>query len=323
MATSKALLALLLVSVLAIAVSCGDGHSPQGPADHTWQYFSYNVLRDYQYLDNTYFDLGLRDSASEYDLMPGDSITELELYISVGDGDMAYATATINCHLVVDPITPWYSKYKSENVTGTFMPCALHPLYKDFYFHPTKHYVIMPQPITGHSMGAYIKFKRWNGRAYDKEYKIGEKPQSWEAEPRKSYTLKLIANANPQPSFVTWNYVWRNVYSLGIIKYPGSLGVTIYKGDPTTDLDTELTGQEGFSFLHLLGIDKNNDGQVDVFDPEIVDSARGHLKFPRLHPFASTLLEDKVNSLYNSASWADRRSDSKYYLLVGKLTDSQ
>jgi hypothetical protein len=283
------------------------------------------VLRDYQYLDLTYFDLARRDTVSEGDLVPGDSITELELYFSVSDNaNSEYANDKKKCHLFADPFDTLNSRYSSENVSGVFVPFSKNPSYRDYYYHPLDHYVIMPQPMTYVSIGAYIKYRRKVGNTYGTtDYEIGSRPDTVTSSSNAAYVLKLVANASPQPSFVTWNYVWRNVYSLGgRIENPDELELQVYRGDATSTSDrdvSDLNNQSGTNFINLLRIDNDNNGQVDGRDEQIVDRARGHLRFPTSRkPFSDPVLSERADDIYGVAS--GRQNATKYYLLIKSST---
>jgi hypothetical protein len=268
----------------------------------------------------TYFDLARLDTIfSTDDLSPGDSITELDLYFSVNDNSgNSYDSYKHLCHLWVDPFDTTNSRYANENVQGTFVSFTKSTNYGTFYFHPTEHYIIMSQPVTNLSIGAYIKYRRV--RSSDTTYnEIGSRPDT------STYTLKLIACANPQPAFVTWNYVWRNVYSLGgAIDDPDNLEVKIYKGFATNTTDRDASdpdNQKGTSFIKLLGLDSDGNGQIDGRNDQIVDLNRGHLRFPRSRePFADSILDVPVDTLYHTNSPTARGNASKYYLLASSTT---
>ena len=315
MATSRALFTLLFVSVAVFAISCSDHGTCPPPVDH--RAYASRIIRDYQYLDMTYFDLVRRDTVSENDLHPADSITELDLYFSVNDNDVNYTNDKHPCRLFVDPFDTSNSRYNNENVQGTFVSFTKNSSYGNFYFHPTEHYVIMSQPVTNLSIGAYIKYRRWTNTdhtTFDIK-KIGSRPDT------STYTLKLIAEANPDTANVTWNYVWRNVYSLGgRIDDPDNLEVRIYIGDAinTTErnpLDSD--NQQGKYFISLLGLDNDGDSRIDSRNEQIVDLTRGHVRFPRSRePFADPELDVRVDTIYHTSSTTDRVNASRYYLLV-------
>jgi len=299
------------------AIASQEKSSNQGASFKAGTESQTRVIRDNQFLDMTYFDLGRRDTVSENDLLPGDSISELDLYFSVSDYDGNYTNDKHPCHLFVDPFDTL--RYDNENVKGTFVSFTKNSSYGNFYFHPTEHYVIMSQPVTNLSIGAYIKFRRklTDTTYVDKE--IGSRPDN------STYTLKLIANANPQPTYVTWNYVWRNVYSLGgRIDDPDNLEVKIYKGAATNTTDRDVSdpdNQKGTSFIKLLGLDSDNNGQIDSRNEQIIDLTRGHLRFPRSRePFAESILDVRADTLYHTNSPQVRGNATKYYLLVNSTS---
>ncbi len=300
------------------AIASQEKSSNQGASFKAGTESQTRIIRDNQFLDMTYFDLARRDTVSKNDLHPGDSITELDLYFSVNDGDVNYTNDKHTCNLFVDPFDTTNSRYFNENVEGTFVSFTKSSSYGNFYFHPTEHYVIMSQPVTNLSIGAYIKYRRWTNTdhtTYD-DIEIGSRPDN------STYTLKLIANGNPQPTYVTWNYVWRNVYSLGgRIDDPDNLEVKIYKGSATNTTDRDASdqdNQQGTSYIRLLGLDNDNNGRIDSRNEQIVDLTRGHVRIPRREPFAdNTVLSDTVSMLYHTPSTSsDRTKGSKYYLLV-------
>jgi hypothetical protein len=308
------------------AIASQEKSSNQGASFKAGAESQTRVIRDNQFLDMTYFDLVRRDTVAEMDLHPGDSITELELYFSVNDQDINYASIKDSCRLLVDPFDAENPRYADENFTGKFVSFSKSSNYGSFTFHPTQHYVIMSQPVTNVSLGAYIKYRRWSDANHTSyvDTEIGSRPAG------SMYTLKLIAEANPLPTNVTWNYVWRNVYSLGgRIEDPDNLEVKIFKGSATNTTDRDISDQENQgpkSYINLLGLDSDGDGgrgngQIDSRDAQIVDLYRGHVRFPKREPFAdSSVLSDPVRTLYRTQSGIDRGNGSKYYLLVKSST---
>lgn len=303
------------------AIASQEKSSNQGASFKAGTESQTRVIRENQFLDMTYFDLARLDTVSENDLHQGDSITELELYYSVTATNTGGPCDNFKhlCNVWVDPFDITNTRYSSENVQGTFVSFNNCTNYGTFYFHPTEHYVIMSQPVTNLSIGAYIRYRRVLGT--DTTYnEIGSRPDT------STYTLKLIANANPQPTFVTWNYVWRNVYSLGgAIEDPDNLEVKIYKGAATsiTDRDvSDLDHQNGTPYIKLLGLDSDGNGQIDSRNGQIVDLTRGHLRFPRSRkPFADPILDVRVDSLYLTKSTTTAwKNATKYYLVVNSTS---
>ncbi len=108
------------------------------------------------------------------------------------------------------------------------------------------------------------------------------------------YRMKLLKGSQNKPHPHVFDYVLRNIYSLG--------GANI---DPTTfelriERDTnELTpwlDENGLDYIRIFGLDRDNpqrtgtpDGAADIEDPLIFDLTKGLLKFPLdfLEPFAA------------------------------------
>ncbi len=301
------------------AIASQEKSSNQGASFKAGSESQTHVIRDYQFLDMTYFDLTRRDSVSEGDLQPGDSITNLELYFSVNaTANIPGYTDAKQCSLYVDPFRK--SEFTNENVVGNFLPYMHDPPYQgggNFVYNPKEHYVVMDRPVTSDlTIGAYITFRR-AGENSDRS--IGAKPDN------DTLVMKLIAHSNPQPNYQTWQLVWRNVYSLGgKIDDLDNLEVKIYKGDATNVEDrdpSELDSQDGKYFINLLGLDDNADNQIDTRNPQIIDPARGHLIFPKSRtPFADPVLKVRVDTLYKTNIPQARTQATKYYLLVKSST---
>ncbi len=302
-------LLLLTISVALSAISCSDHGTTPAVNVQKW---NERVIRDYQFLDNTYYDLVRRDTVSEDDLMPLDSITNLELFFSVNiNANWPGSENAKPCSLFVDPFRR--DEYANETVTGKFLPYS--PVYTgggSYYYSLLEHYLIMDRPVTPDlSLGAYISFRRMGESTHRT---IGNKPDGG------PYVLKLIAHLNPQRQYVTWNYVWRNVYSLGgRIEDIDGLRIDIFLGYATISEErdpSDIDHQGASSFISILGLDNNNDGLVDTRNPQILDPVRGHLVFPARESFADSALNVKVNELYNTPSQHNRVDSSKYYIFI-------
>lgn len=105
-----------------------------------------------------------------------------------------------------------------------------------------------------------------------------------------NFVLKLIKPKDPQPSDVTWDMMWRNVYDLrstGIDREGFEGKITEATGDQSdTGYDTEGRSR---SFIEIFGLDwfgptgeLTPDGQIDGI---FIDFARGEIHFPDLKPF--------------------------------------
>jgi cell surface protein SprA len=114
--------------------------------------------------------------------------------------------------------------------------------------------------------------------------------------------LKLIKHYAPDNSMISWEYLWRNVYSLSLgsatidLDY---LNIDIFEGNP---LDSSAHAyhsnhQDGYPFIQILGLDQYDgsanplpDGKADVFNNHIVDPDQRLLIFPSRTPFADSTL---------------------------------
>ncbi len=291
---------------------------------------SSRIIRDWNYLDNQYFDLTRQDTIFSFaDLMgprqedgidlPPDSITKLEVYIfypNNQDSKIPKKTA----RLYVDPYNP--DKYPNEATGGTFI------LYgadrgssqpsEDFYLvNRTSQYILFDQRIPDNrAVGVYMEYRRKFSDGRDTIISVGDLGSS---ENDTLIVLKLLRSDNPRPSFVSWNYVWRNVYDVGRVDDPDGFNAVIWRGDAqqaSEKQESDLYHQNGVDFISLLGLDEDKDGKVDGFNTQLLDRYRGHLRFPSRRPFDSDVLAERVSAIYDTTSATDRTNASKYYIEV-------
>ncbi len=288
---------------------------------------SSRIIRDWNYIDHQYFDLSRRDSILSFsDLWPGgilngtfippDSITKLEVYIFYAAGQTTNLP-TKTARLYVDPYNP--TKYPEEATGGTFIlygaDRSTTQSSEDFYVVQRKsHYILFDQPIyAGKSVGIYMEYLRRLPDGRDTIISVGNTDND------SLYVLKLLRSENPLPSFVSWNYVWRNVYDVGRVTDLDGFNVVIYRGDAQSAADkdvSDLNHQDGVELKTILGLDTDRDGRVDAYNTEIFDPGRGHLRFPSRRPFDDGSLAEVVPELYDISSSIDRQNKSKYYLDV-------
>lgn len=98
-----------------------------------------------------------------------------------------------------------------------------------------------------------------------------------------SVELRMLKEPEIFADSETWDYQFRNQYYLGssdIIE--SSLEVVIYKGDDFNPVYDEDIGGESKTYLHIFGLDDNEDG---IIDPSRIDFERGLVGFPDLQPF--------------------------------------
>lgn len=281
---------------------------------------SSRIIRDWNYLDNQYFDLTRRDTAFSFsDLLPGDSITKLEVYIFYPN-NQDNRIPSKNARLYVDPYNP--TKYPNEATGGTFIlygaDRGTSQSSEDFYLvQRTSHYILFDQRIPDNrAVGIYMEYRRRLDDGRDTIVSVGDLGST---ENDTLIVLKLLRSDNPRPSFVSWNYVWRNVYDVGRIAELDGFNVTIKRGDAQSAVDQQVSDvnhQNGEEFIAILGLDADRDGRVDAFNQQIVDPARGHLIFPTRRPFDNSRLSERVPAIYDQATASVRQDSSKYYLEV-------
>ncbi len=127
-----------------------------------------------------------------------------------------------------------------------------------------------------------------------------------------SFSLKLIKESNPLPSYRTWDYELRNRYFLGANNIvQESFTCDIYLAEPGED---PVSTQDGTPFIELLGLDTNGDGLLSD-EEDAVDWDNGFLVFPDLRPFESPLLEVPNPLVYSERN--PEPSQSLYYFAVG------
>jgi len=283
------------------------------------------TIRDYQYAYGRIFDLGRvaenHDNPGEYDFVPGDSIISIEIYKSSRSTGQYADLAAPHANFYVDPDDT--TKYPNENTSTT-----VHLIEGDQYIiHPTEHWVLF-NTVNGGSeghIGCFMVVKRASG-VTDTIGSVLEEP----------YKLKLLKNKEMKKSFVTWNYEWRNVYSLQAtnINLDG-LEINIFKGGTNTEQSGDnIDHQNGIKYIKILGLDRfdrnggpNPDDLVDV-NSTIIDPYRGLLIFPDRKPFApshhfveSEPLDPQVPEIYDlEHGHTDLLSKSTYYLQISNLS---
>ncbi|MCX6828855.1 MAG: cell surface protein SprA [candidate division Zixibacteria bacterium] len=276
-------------------------------------------IRDYQYANGKIYDLGLAQ-----DFRTGDSILKLDIYAAVNnpysepDGTSARMYGNIkdtlddsleNCIALVKRVDP--ETYEA------FM-LKVPPLLEG----GKVPYVIfdVPNAGTNYEIGVWMII-RHSDNTVDT---IGDISST-------TYRLKLLRSRKFDSSLRTWEYLWRNVYYLGMVNIPlEGLEIKIFKGPANTEgSDANLEHQEGPLYVRIFGLDKSTragdtlaDGLVDVYNNELINQKHGLLIFPDRRPFApetaySPPLAVTVPDIYNYASATEKPvTASTYYIEV-------
>ena len=288
---------------------------------------SKSYIRDYRYNDGRIYDLGRVDTAfydpDSLDFYAGDSILYIEVYKRSGSTIEAEEAAP-DAELYVDPDHP--ELYTAEASPTTVV--QVDP--EQYLINPAEFWILFNTANAGsyNELGVYLIIKRGayaSGRI-DTVGNISSTP----------YQLKLLKHSTPDKSYVTWNYLWRNVYYLDAnnIDLKG-LEINVYKGstDNAQLLSENLDHQGGVQYIQILGLDRydqsggaTSDGLVDIETP-IVDPVRGLLIFPEREPFntdktyADVALAVKVPQIYEfSYNNVEVLENTTYYIEVSNLS---
>jgi hypothetical protein len=292
-------------------------------------------IRDYEYKPLTFFYLG-QDSLLGHlknDFQVGDSIITFDLYKSNSaitmNSDFRYGIA------YADLENPDSSGEEVEYRRFELMDPSEYELYRnktkdtqDGLITYTLPYIELNNNLYSTDILA-VYYEVLRG---DSIIKVGNlEYSSGTTDSDTTYLLKLIKPQYLKPQYITWEYEWRNVYSLRSRNIdPDGLKIDIYKavkGDE--DPNRNLNQQDGVRYLEILGLDRyNTRGEREpdgVFDQSQVILGKGYLLFPQRHPFASDFsfssnpddtLKEKVREIYTSNVSQDITDASKYYIYV-------
>ena len=287
------------------------------------------MVRDYQYLRNTYFFLGhvYRERLGDYrevatgapgDYEPADDIDEATLQVFVNDFNVnndAEQLATEG-RAVVDVNDP------DEDRTGYAEVGTWHRLDpdNDYALQPSLGYITLRTPVQDRHALA-VAYRTRGGR------QVGRVTQG------DSLFLKLVKARDARPDFPTWDLEWKNVYRI----VSGFARGRMFETDKIrVDVLREVPGQEPQNaqgrtpYLQILGLDTHGQdpgSQPDrIIDADYIglDPSRGHLIFPDLKPFdpqhpkykANPGLSVKVPDIYTKQQQRDLVEASQYIIQV-------
>lgn len=287
-----------------------------------WKTTWWAIIRDYQYLQRTFYDLGYSN-----DFTYGDSIVEIKLFKSnpainsnTGENPAPFGMAYVdpNDTLTLYPEGPYLRRFAEIDPSDYFVQRSQNWVQ---FFHPLDH---------GDLLAAFYVVLHSNGNldtvGFIKDSCTGSEDEI-------CYRLKLIKPDDARPTDYTWEYEWKNVYFLtkrDINKEEFRL--QIYKGPlQTENIQIDSNTRDGISYLRIFGLDQM-DSSGNIHPDGMVDSNRvdynlGYLFFPNCHPFApypnvsftetpKDTLKEMVNAIYNSNNIFDWLENSKYYIYV-------
>ncbi len=243
-----------------------------------------------------------------------DSIVEFKLY-KVGSptaGDDPYA------EMYIDPrdsteTQPVYNSYVRELLPNV-----------DYAVYPREFWIQLSsteQVRDNQFLACYMEVRRTSGEL--------ERVGSLNLNRGDTISLKLLKPIRRNSEDHTWDYEWKNVYSLGV----KNLEITefefdIYKGLPGNERDASNLNNNDDSepYLQVFGLDKVNDnaqptpdGRIDN-SLNILDLGLGHVFFPNEKPFdpddGSLTDEERVPEIYDAHLDTELREASKFYFRI-------
>jgi hypothetical protein len=283
-----------------------------------------DIIRDYEYLERTFYDLGYAG-----DFTSGDSIVEIKLFKS---------NSTINSNTATNPAPSGVAYVNpkdtlAEYPEGTFLRRFQEIDAEDYFIQREQHWIqFFRTPDKNDILATYYIVRHANPISYDTVGFVRDSCTG--ADNEICMHLKLLKPDNPKPTDYTWDYEWKNVYFLNSkdIEREG-FRLDIYKGTPSAEnITIDKNYQDSTLYLRVFGLDQldlnaapNPDGIVDYRQ---IDFGLGYLIFPNRHPFAPTpshayytgnpadTLKDRVGSIYSSNQLQDKIEQSKYYIYV-------
>ncbi|MFA6471216.1 MAG: cell surface protein SprA [Candidatus Latescibacterota bacterium] len=284
-------------------------------------------IRDYSYKSNTYFFLDNRykdvfaENRTSLDLIyynPADSIVKIEVYEDDGIQSNDTSEGTIALPGIALPMNMDTNiPVKSEGITGFFH--HLTPT-KDYSVDRRLGFIVFREKVQDTAtIGIYMETK--SGNKYGNlDYQSNVSGSKIE--------LKLIKPKSQRPTDTdTWDLEWKNVYDIGQTNIdPEGLEISIFRD--VSDGTAKET-QNGIPYIQILGLDKTDeqgnlapDNKVDL-NRSVVDTYRGEIIFPLLHPFdseppagVSVELDPKIPAIYETQNQQEKVEASKYYIEV-------
>lgn len=271
-------------------------------------YWLTQYIRDYEYVRNTFFDIGILGTPEqlqngEADFAPGyDTILDFRLFIEETD----QATYVVNPGTAyVDPNEP--DSFEAENYSTTWME-----LDKDKYYVPqgSFHVEMLSSASISDNLACWMRVQRDDGI-----FEVGDISDT-------TWTLMLLKRDNPQPTYRTFKYEWKNVYSVYVREIPPDhFDIMVFKGRSGDEgLPDNPDSQNGVRYIEILGLDRYDsegkpipDGKVDLTD-ELFDFDRGFLIFPHRYPYAIDSLDEPATEIYDETDPEVISDRSRYYL---------
>jgi len=294
---------------------------------------SSSYIRDYDYLKRRFFYLGrdnifLDPTHGTTDFQDGDSIIEFKLYRDT----LCNSCIVYHGYACTDPTNG--TRDTSEFEYKSFV--LVDP--SNYYLYPSK--IVKDRIATLPFIELFTALGEFDVLAYYAKVlrRTSPTPETvyvgnlhyWNpneiADGDTTYLLKLIKPSESRYRQATWEYEWRNVYSLGSTNIEkDGLKINVYKGVSRSEYtnNTDPDQQNGVRYIQILGLDKidqygynNPDGVVDL---DRIDFNKGLLFFPDRHPFNSSRSFTQNGADTLNEKIPDIDSTTENYQFVQKL----
>ncbi|MFH1686798.1 MAG: cell surface protein SprA [bacterium] len=294
-------------------------------------------LRDWEYAENRIFDLG----GVVDNLSPGDKVLDLKVFEQTNDQQDLEA---FDANLYVDPtlyeVPGLVDPYQAEKLEGL----RVKPMDwgTDFVWESDSskvpHLVFLRSGAQARAVGVWMVVEHQGSSVPDTIGNIADSV----------YSLKLIRRDNPQPTQVTWEYMWRNCYNIPRGSNLEDLDIKIFLGSPGSEnqtnsiFETQEEAGKTQKYLEIFGLDREDsqgrripDGRIDETQ-EIFRPDWGLLIFPRRKPFATDstftdsfgnttyVLNPQVDTIYTSSRTNNTapQQESQYFIRMSSRTRS-
>ncbi len=284
-----------------------------------------DVIRDYDYLQRTFYDLGYADHFAA-----GDSIAEIRLFKS--NISISSNTAENPAPFGIAYVDPDPEDTAISYPEGSFLRRFQEIDPNEYFVQREQHWIQFFSAI-GKDDILGVFYVVWNPNSTRFDTTGFLKDSCTSAENEICMRLKLIKPDTPKPDDYTWDYEWKNVYYLNSanIEREG-FSLDIYRGLPNAEnINEDPNYHDSTRYLRIFGLDQldlNADENPDgIVDYRQINFGLGYLTFPNRHPFApdpnvsftgsvGDTLKEKVESIYTSDLSKDRIEQSKYYIHV-------
>jgi len=285
--------------------------------------------RTYYFIDERYRQsFSVRDE-NGYRVAPEDSVRLIQVYVS-GRLTMTNQAKLVNASAYLDPPV-----YDSDGVmiqgsdAGEFVEGKFKYLESDeFYVNQKFGYIVLDAPLQEDDiLAVYYETENQDGEIKTIGRLDSDVPKLRLLKRQQELIPEILDNPS---QWGTWQYEWRNVYSLGQTDIePDNFELKIYR--LRSEGEHAEINENGTPYIQLLGLDRRGldpgsepDRLVDI-DYALIDFKRGELIFPDQYPFAPNLTKSSAGQLAYPETQGEGIADEslEFYTLTSNLINSQ